>query len=1254
MVEQVLFISSILALVISVSLGVYAFRLSNYKGSKPFAWMMLVISLIAISEIIAMTVNTSQNALHFYYIRYFFTTLLPVVWLITIIEQYGYPVWLKKWHFGLMAIIPTIVTGLSSLSSLRHLWFQKQIKVSQTGYFWMVESGSKESGILLNMLLFYLFCLFVGGLVIVCLDLWKRRTINPKRSFIILSGTIITLLVTAISIFNGFPLRESIPFSSIFGLMEILLIGMVMGLLPQKTSRSKKSVKQPHALEPMSLRTSLILVLIFILIAAIIVSTGFISTKRYALQYRSQVEAQIESISLLKVQNITYWRQEKIFDANTFFENKSFSKLMENYLQTEGLSETRTDILSWFDAFISPDEYDSIAFFDPEGIEILSSSAAFSLTPAHLKADITKAIESHAVEIIDFHRDYENSPVYLAVVIPVYSEKTGDPLGALVTRIDPSVKLYPLILDWPVPSETAETVIIRKNGDDAIYLSELKFIPDSALKEIIDHRETNRPSIKAISGYIGITEGINYRGHEVIADVRPIPETDWYLISRIDKAEALKPLAERERYAWFFYSSLILVTIASFWIQWRQQQLRVLKAQNQAHAEIVEEKRKLKEAEKIAHIGFWYWDLETGNVDWSDEVYSLFGLSPKTYTPNIKSIMEKSPWPEEQSRDQELIERCQRSRQPGIYDQKFLRPDHSVGYYSSTYQGVYDDNGKLTAIVGSIIDTTERTLRDQALRESEKRFRTLFEQAAIGVAILDTRSGCYLDINQKYCDLLGYTKEEMLNRTYQSVTASKYIKLNDQKNKAMVDGKIKEYSLEKKYIRKDGSEIWGHLIASPLWETQKENGEYQHIAVVSDITERKNAEFALLASEKKFREVVENLAEGYYNITIDGTILDHNPAFASLMGYPSDHVLIGESVLPIWQDVGERQQYLDELYKHGSITSYQIRAKRKNGQPSTLLISAHLIQEEDGTPVRIEGVVLDITARIEQEEKILATQKELQRLLDEAEQSRRALLNIVEDQKQAQMEIRRLNKDLEERVAKRTAQLRASNEELESFAYSISHDLRAPLRAIDGYSLILAQDYSDKLDEEGHRLLNIIRSSTRNMDNLITHLLSLSRVGRTELKYEKIDMTKMVETVFKEIASSQEMEKIEFHLTLLPTVMADFSLIRQVWINLISNAIKYSAPKEKPQINISGKKEKGFCTYRIEDNGVGFNPDFKENLFALFQRLHKPSEFEGSGVGLTIVQRIIHRHSGKIWGDGRPGEGAEFVFKLPCKKEEHA
>lgn len=1254
MVEQILFISSILALVISVSLSFYAFRSRNYKGAIPFAWMMILISLIAITEIIAMTGKTDQNALLFYHIRYFFVPLLPVAWLITIKGQYGYPGWLKKWLLALIALIPFFAIVLGSIPSFRHLWFQQRITISQIGFFWFIESESKESGLLLNMLLVYLLGLFMGGLTIVLFDLWKRRTVSPKRSFIILVGTIFTILVTAFSIFNKFPLRESVPFSSILGLMEIILIVLVLSLLPQKRERTRKSRKKTDNPEPMSVRTSLTLMLIFIIITVSIVSTGIISTKRYALQYLSQVEAQIQSISLLKAKNIIYWRQEKLFHADTFFENKSFSKLVETYLQTEEKKDLEADLLSWFEAFISSDEYDAIAFFDPEGIEILSASSVFNLTPAHLKKDIAESIKNHSVEIIDFHRDYENSPVHMAMVIPVYSEKKGDPLGALVTRIDPSVKLYPLILDWPVPSETAETAIFRKMGEDAIYLSELKFRPNSALREIIDHQETHRPSIKAINGFVGITDGINYRGHEVIADVRPIPETDWYLISRIDKAEALQPLTERERFAWFFYSSLILMTIAAFWVQWRQQQLRVLTAQNQAQAEIVEEKRKLKEAERIAHIGFWYWDVETGDVDWSDEVYQLFGLSPKTYTPNIKSILEKSPWPEEQNRGQELIERCYRSRQPGTYDQKFLRPDHSVGYYSSTYQGVYDDNGKLTAIVGSVIDTTERTLRDQALRESEKRFRTLFEQAAIGVAILDTRTGRYLDINQKYCDLLGYTKEEMLERTFQSVTASKYDKLNIQKNKALLEGKIKEYSLEKKYIKKDGSEIWGHLIASPLWETQKENGEYQHIAVVSDITERKNAELALRTSEKKFREVVENLSEGYYNITIDGTILDHNPAFASLMGYPSDHVLIGESVLPIWQDVGERQQYLDELFKHGSISSYQIKAKRKNGQPSTLLISAHLIREEDGTPVRIEGVVLDITARIEQEEKILATQKELQRLLDEADQSRRALLNIVEDQKQAQMEIKRLNKDLEERVAKRTAQLRASNEELESFAYSISHDLRAPLRAIDGYSLILAQDYGDKLDEEGHRLINIIRSSTRNMDNLITHLLSLSRVGRTELKYEKIDMTKMVETVFKEIASAQEMEKIEFSLTLLPSIMADSSLIRQVWINLISNAIKYSAPKEKPQIRISGKKEKGFCTYRIEDNGVGFNPDFKENLFTLFQRLHKPSEFEGSGVGLTIVQRIIHRHNGQIWGDGRPGEGAEFSFKLPCKKEEHA
>jgi light-regulated signal transduction histidine kinase (bacteriophytochrome) len=255
----------------------------------------------------------------------------------------------------------------------------------------------------------------------------------------------------------------------------------------------------------------------------------------------------------------------------------------------------------------------------------------------------------------------------------------------------------------------------------------------------------------------------------------------------------------------------------------------------------------------------------------------------------------------------------------------------------------------------------------------------------------------------------------------------------------------------------------------------------------------------------------------------------------------------------------------------------------------------------------------------------------------------------ITEKKRSVEKIKLLNAELENRVLERTYQLEEANKELQAFAYSVSHDLRAPLRAIDGFSKFVIEDYGAKLDSEGQRLLSLIRSNTQKMDKLITDILSLSKVTRSEQKKSKVDMTKMASSMFNEVASPEVQKRIKFKIESLPETYADPTYIKQVWLNLISNAIKFSSLKTEPEIKIGGYTDEEHNVYYIRDNGVGFDPEYTHKLFGVFQRLHKTDEFEGTGVGLAIVQRIIHLNGGTVWAEGNVGMGATFYFSLPAE-----
>jgi len=272
------------------------------------------------------------------------------------------------------------------------------------------------------------------------------------------------------------------------------------------------------------------------------------------------------------------------------------------------------------------------------------------------------------------------------------------------------------------------------------------------------------------------------------------------------------------------------------------------------------------------------------------------------------------------------------------------------------------------------------------------------------------------------------------------------------------------------------------------------------------------------------------------------------------------------------------------------------------------------------------------------------------------------IVRDITEKKRVEQELRQAQAHLEQRVAERTAELEAANKELEAFSYSVSHDLRSPLRAIDGFSRILLEDYAAALPDEAREFLHDVRTSAQQMGRLVDDLLAFARLSRHPLRRQTVEMNELVQQSLVELRRENAAGQVELRVGSLPKCLGDPALLKQVWLNLISNAIKYSRKAAEPIVEIGSLPDAtallpsgadARTTYFVKDNGVGFDMRYAHKLFGVFQRLHRAEEFDGTGVGLAIVQRIVHRHGGRIWADARPNHGATFFFTLPAVESAH-
>lgn len=567
---------------------------------------------------------------------------------------------------------------------------------------------------------------------------------------------------------------------------------------------------------------------------------------------------------------------------------------------------------------------------------------------------------------------------------------------------------------------------------------------------------------------------------------------------------------------------------------------------------------------------------------------------------------------------------------------------------------VSKDGRKLTTIwanfrlpSGSVFslghDITERKQREEALRASEEINRVTFEQAAIGISHVGI-DGKFLRVNDKLCDIVGYTRDELMKLSFQEITHRDDLDLDLTQFNQVLTREIEEYSMEKRYIRKDRSTAWINLTVSLV---RSATGTPLHfISIVEDISEKKRTAEGLKKNETRFQNVIETAMDGFCRTDGSGHFLEVNRAYCQMIGYSQEELLLlSISDVEAPESSRDTATHLQNIINQ-SHARFESRHRGKDGRIIDVEVCAQIDQEAEGGTIFF---IRDITERKQTEKALQRANAQLEARVqertselnirkDEAETLNRAMINVLGDLKETNLGLKQAE-----------TMLRTTNKELEAFSYSVSHDLRAPLRAVDGFVRILLEDYGDRLDDEGKRVCAVISDSAHDMGRLIDDLLAFSRIGRAAMKMQSVDMEELARIIFLEQTSPEDRLRIELRVHPLPHAMGDPALIRHVWTNLLGNAVKFSSKEKKAVIELNAETRGDEIVYSIRDNGAGFNMQYADKLFGVFQRLHTKEEYEGTGIGLSIVQRIINRHGGRIWAEGQPDEGAIFYFTL--KKE---
>jgi PAS domain S-box-containing protein len=1072
------------------------------------------------------------------------------------------------------------------------------------------------------------------------------------------------------------------------------------------------------------------------------------------------------AISQLKVDQIVNWRNERLGNASTIFNNLLAIDAVHEMITGTRPDENYRKLSEWLFSIQKSYDYSSVLLLDTN-LQILISSSPVEPVGVFGKKMALQAMMEKKIIFTDLNKS-DNSGPHIGLIIPLFSSHadTTGLIGVIFFRIDAERFLFPLIQTWPTPSRTSETILIRKEGNNVLYLNELRHRKNTALNLVFPLTDTLLPATKAALGITGIVEGRDYRGKRVLANIEKIPGTTWFMITKVDADEIFYPLREQALSIFLLIVLLILVGALIIYVLWRRHALA-------AEIEQTALLRHFDNFFKYASDAIILTDANGNITQINEKACSIYGYySEELMKLNFSTLV----LPKTKNQTELIFSLPNKSAEGTIFETRHIRKNGEIFPVEISSRSIRVNDSEFFQAI--IRDITERKAAEETILINEARLSSLlrlsqhqtktiqeFLDFALEEAINLTQSKIgyiyfYDEDKQEFtlnswsgkvldeCTIIDPQTIYELEKTGiwgEAVRQRKPIMLNDfQAEHPLKKGYPEGHTPLHKYLTIPviiENKIVA-VVAVANKETNYTNADVNQLTLMMDsvwrITERKKAETELIKNRRFLSDLIENSGTIIYVKDLEGKYVLVNRKWEAVSDL-SREFAIGKTDKELFPGEKGQQFYLDdqEAIKSGILIEKEEMLLDSSGIRYFISIKFPMLDENN----LINGICvisMDITGRKQAEEDIIKINENLEKTISERTSELLDLYNnapcgyhslnndaffelindtelkwlgyereeivgklkfsdviSIESKKTfaknfpifkqqgwiTDLEFDMIRKDgtvlpvllsatalydqqgnyLRSRMTiidhthrKKAAdllneanhKLENTNMELEAFAYSVSHDLRAPLRGIDGWSLALLEDFGHLFDEKAQQYLGRVRSETQRMGHLIDDMLKLSRVNRSEMKLEIVEFSALISSITQRIQEANPQRRFEFTIQPGLMVIGDPQLLEIALTNLLDNAVKFTGMREITCIEFGVIVIGDELNYYIRDNGVGFDMNYSKKLFGAFQRMHKQTDFPGTGIGLATVQRIIHRHSGQIWAEAKVDEGAAFYFTI--------